>query len=72
MKDTECQTEGAITDVDMNFKKEGFIAFITEVVNCTSQAGNRSEKINVISTVTIRHSGWVGFPSRMMNMIFIK
>ena len=37
-KDTECQIESAITDVDMNSTKKGFIGFITEVVNCAAQA----------------------------------
>ena len=69
-KDTEFQTERAITDVVTNISKEGFIGFITEVVNCTAQAENRSEKINIISAAAVRHLGWVGFSSKMMNKIF--
>ena len=71
IKETECQTERVITDVDMKITKEGFIGFITEVVNCTAQAGNRSQKINIISaTAAVRHVGWVGVSSKMIHKIF--
>ena len=70
MKDIECQTESTITDVDINITKTGFIGFITEVVNCADQAGNRFEKINVIFTAASKHLGWVGFSSKMINKIF--
>uniref|UniRef100_A0A8C4WVW0 Bcl-2 Bcl-2 homology region 1-3 domain-containing protein n=1 Tax=Eptatretus burgeri TaxID=7764 RepID=A0A8C4WVW0_EPTBU len=70
MKDAECQTERAITDVTTNSTKEGFIGFITEVVNCTAQAWSRSEKINIISPVTFKHLGWEEFTFKVINKIF--
>ena len=44
IKDAECQTERATTDLAMNSTNEGIIGFIIEVVNCTAEVGSRSKK----------------------------
>ena len=69
MKGSECQTERATTNVHINSTKEGFIDFITEVVNCTAQAGSRSEKIH-ISAAAFKHLGWEEFTFKTINKIF--
>ena len=71
-KDQECQTESAITDVDMKITTMRFIAFSTEVVNCAAQAKRRSEKINIISSAAIKHLGWEGVSNMETNKIFSK
>ena len=65
-KAKECKECKELTKDTLLIKKEDFLAFIIESINCSAQTSSKTEKIKIILSAAEKYLDITGFPVEMM------